>query len=149
MELYRKKPVVIQAEELKEPIEIETLEGTMRGEIGDFLIIGVNGEKYPCKPDIFHKTYTKVSDQNDSLEDYKNDLIDDLGSVLVGAEDRIYEFNEIKNKKIRLNAVQTKHAQENATATIRGLESLRSDIRRKQAKIIKLVTEICLLNPLI
>lgn len=36
---------------------INTLEGKMRAEIGDFIIQGVNGELYPCKPDIFHKTY--------------------------------------------------------------------------------------------
>lgn len=38
-------------------VEIKTLEGTMRGEVGDWIIRGVNGEFYPCKPDIFAKTY--------------------------------------------------------------------------------------------
>lgn len=37
--------------------DIETLEGTMRASWGDFIIKGVNGELYPCKPDIFEKTY--------------------------------------------------------------------------------------------
>lgn len=37
--------------------EIKTLEGTMTAEPGDFIIQGVEGEIYPCKPDIFHKTY--------------------------------------------------------------------------------------------
>lgn len=41
-------------------IEIKTLEGIMRGEVGDFIIRGVNGEIYPCKPDIFKQTYTEV-----------------------------------------------------------------------------------------
>jgi len=40
--------------------EIKTLEGVMRGNGGDFIIKGVNGEIYPCKPDIFDKTYEKV-----------------------------------------------------------------------------------------
>lgn len=40
--------------------EIETLEGTHRGKGADFIIKGVHGELYPCKPDIFHKTYEKV-----------------------------------------------------------------------------------------
>jgi hypothetical protein len=40
--------------------EIETLEGVMRGNGGDYIIKGVNGEVYPCKPDIFEKTYTEV-----------------------------------------------------------------------------------------
>lgn len=41
-------------------IPIETLEGTMRASVGDYIIKGVNGEFYPCKPDIFEKTYEKV-----------------------------------------------------------------------------------------
>lgn len=39
---------------------IETLEGTMKFTRGDMLIIGINGEAYPCKIDIFEKTYEKV-----------------------------------------------------------------------------------------
>jgi hypothetical protein len=41
-------------------IEIPTLEGVMRASLGDFIIKGVNGEFYPCKPDIFAKTYEAV-----------------------------------------------------------------------------------------
>ena len=37
--------------------EIKTLEGVMRGDCFDFIIQGVQGEIYPCKPDIFEKTY--------------------------------------------------------------------------------------------
>ena len=36
---------------------IHTLEGVMRADKGDWVIKGVNGELYPCKPDIFEKTY--------------------------------------------------------------------------------------------
>lgn len=36
---------------------IPTLEGTMRAEVGDWIICGVKGELYPCKPDIFAATY--------------------------------------------------------------------------------------------
>lgn len=39
---------------------IKTLEGTMKADIGDYIIKGVNGEFYPCKPDIFEKTYEEV-----------------------------------------------------------------------------------------
>lgn len=38
-------------------LKIKTLEGYMIANIGDYIIKGVNGEFYPCKPDIFHKTY--------------------------------------------------------------------------------------------
>ena len=39
---------------------IETLEGIMIANVGDYIIKGVNGEFYPCKPDIFEKTYELV-----------------------------------------------------------------------------------------
>lgn len=86
---YRKKPVVIEAvrftenwrykdakqwpevvvSPVLEPTErnpsgvygqIETLEGVMTCIPGDWIIRGVNGEVYPCKPGIFEKTYEKV-----------------------------------------------------------------------------------------
>ena len=76
MKLYRKKPVVIKAwqyfdgnelpSELKNrddidvdenSVKIKTLKGLMNVSNGDYIIIGVNGEAYPCKPDIFEKTY--------------------------------------------------------------------------------------------
>ena len=38
-------------------VEIETLEGVMRGNNGDWIIQGIKGELYPCKPDIFEATY--------------------------------------------------------------------------------------------
>ena len=41
---------------------IKTLEGEMRVEIGDWVITGVQGEHYPCKPDIFKQTYEEVED---------------------------------------------------------------------------------------
>ena len=41
-------------------IAIDTLEGTMRADAGDFVIRGVQGEFYPCKPDIFEATYELV-----------------------------------------------------------------------------------------
>jgi hypothetical protein len=40
-----------------EHLEIDTLEGTMTAQVGDFIIRGVEDEHYPCKPDIFWKTY--------------------------------------------------------------------------------------------
>lgn len=60
MSKYRKKPVIIEAYQTDKELDIKTLEGTMHASIGDFIITGVNGEKYPCKPDIFEQTYEKV-----------------------------------------------------------------------------------------
>ncbi len=57
---YRKKPVIVTAYQTDKELLIETLEGTMKADIGDFIITGVRGEKYPCKPDIFYATYDEV-----------------------------------------------------------------------------------------
>ena len=79
MPKFRKKPVVIEAVQLPVTLapawladavdaedvrlfadghaEVSTLEGIMRGDPGDWLIQGVKGEIYPCKPDIFTTTY--------------------------------------------------------------------------------------------
>jgi hypothetical protein len=72
---YRKKPVVIEAEQFFEhgtdgwPLgvykdsasptgfAIDTLEGSYHVTEGDWIITGIKGEKYPCKPDVFEATY--------------------------------------------------------------------------------------------
>ena len=46
-------------------LEIDTLEGIMTANIGDWIIIGVEGELYPCKDNIFKKTYEEVKDVKD------------------------------------------------------------------------------------
>ena len=62
MAKYRKKPVIIEAYRTDKVLDIPTLEGTMHAEIGDWIITGVNGEQYPCKPEIFEKTYEYVGE---------------------------------------------------------------------------------------
>jgi hypothetical protein len=44
----------------EEGLYITTLEGVMRADKGDWIIKGVKGELYPCKPDIFEMTYEQV-----------------------------------------------------------------------------------------
>jgi len=90
MAKFRKKPVVIEAVQWKDDTEsfneiqelnkdgsrmitsiggdispaqlsIPTLEGDMRANVNDWIIKGVSGEVYPCKPDIFEKTYEAVA----------------------------------------------------------------------------------------
>ena len=61
---YRKKPIVVESYKTDKEIVIHTLEGDMKASIGDYIITGVNGEKYPCKPDIFEKTYEVVNNTN-------------------------------------------------------------------------------------
>lgn len=80
---FRKKPVVIEAfqwtgEERPHQwpawatkvvlvggcdLYVETLEGRMRADLGDWIICSVKGEQYPCKPDIFYVTYEPVKDE--------------------------------------------------------------------------------------
>lgn len=58
---YRKKPVVVDvAGPITEQMKIKTLEGEMLALPGDYIITGVHGERYPCKPEIFLKTYELV-----------------------------------------------------------------------------------------
>lgn len=58
---YRKKPVVEAYQTDKEQI-IHTLEGDMKADVGDYIITGVDGEQYPCKPNIFEKTYEPIKE---------------------------------------------------------------------------------------
>lgn len=84
MRRYRKKPVIIEAVRWNgfnivevlalargignisqsfadDWLEIETLEGAMRANKGDWIIRGIKGELYPCKDDIFRSTYEEVT----------------------------------------------------------------------------------------
>ena len=84
---YRKKPVVIEAIQFKDDVEtlekisqfidkefsvdytdpsnptikIPTHEGVMEAKVNDYIIKGIQGEFYPCKPDIFIETYEEVN----------------------------------------------------------------------------------------
>lgn len=57
---YRKKPIIVEAYIATKEEYIKTLEGTMKADKGDYVITGIRGERYPCKPDIFHETYEEV-----------------------------------------------------------------------------------------
>ena len=88
MARYRKKPVEIEALQFIDDVDritelsnfidnqdvqvsykdpknpkllIETLEGVIEASVGDYVIRGVHGEFYPCKPDIFNETYEEVN----------------------------------------------------------------------------------------
>lgn len=57
---YRKKPIIVEAYVATKEEHIKTLEGTMKADKGDYVITGIHGERYPCKPDIFKQTYEEV-----------------------------------------------------------------------------------------
>ena len=59
--MFRKRvPVYAFRYEGREPLIIHTLEGDMTASPGDWIITGVRGETYACKPDIFEETYEPV-----------------------------------------------------------------------------------------
>ena len=57
---YRKIPIELEAYQTDVEMDIETLEGVMHASIGDYIVTGIKGEKYPVKPDIFVKLYEEV-----------------------------------------------------------------------------------------
>lgn len=59
---YYPKKILDMANDGRLDMFIETLEGEMKASIGDYIIRGVDGEYYPCKPDIFEKTYERVEE---------------------------------------------------------------------------------------
>lgn len=58
---FRKLPVIVEAYQTKEKMTIDTLEGKMTAQPGDWIITGVDGEQYPCKPEIFKRTYEELN----------------------------------------------------------------------------------------
>ncbi len=60
MPAFRKKPVVIDAVRINEPMVIASLEGEMRAQAGDWIIKGVKGELYPCNDDVFRQSYDPI-----------------------------------------------------------------------------------------
>lgn len=58
-ETWFKKPVAVKAKQRNEAFEVQTLEGLMKGNAGDYEIIGIKQEHYPCNKEIFEATYTK------------------------------------------------------------------------------------------
>ena len=52
-----KKPIPIKCIQINEPFEVQTMEGVMKGKKGDWLMVGISGEMYPCDDDIFQATY--------------------------------------------------------------------------------------------
>lgn len=88
---YKKKPIVIEAYQTDKELNIETLEGTMHARAGDYIITGVSGEQYPCKPDIFKKTYEEITEEisDDDLISRQAAIkaIDDLPNCYNGYSD--------------------------------------------------------------
>lgn len=61
-DISRKKWDDYESIVLGDGLDIDTFEGRMEASIGDYIIKGVNGEFYPCKPNIFARTYEEVTE---------------------------------------------------------------------------------------
>lgn len=131
---YIKKPVIIEAvkydgtnkveiqdfmnrylDDTKDKqLKIETLEGVMLANVGDYIIKGINGEFYPCKPDIFKKTYKKAittTNKKINLDGMKAEIIEEFTvgidikkgtkAIIVKREDGKYIVFNKNQKKTR------------------------------------------------
>lgn len=56
----KKKPIAIKCIQIDEPFEVKTMEGKLIGKPGDWLMVGIDGEIYPCDASIFEKTYDLI-----------------------------------------------------------------------------------------
>jgi len=62
MPKFRRKPVIIEAVRIKKEMTIDTREGIKKGNPGDWLITGLDGEQYPCEDEYFRKAYEPADD---------------------------------------------------------------------------------------
>jgi len=60
-----KKPMVVKAVQMADDFKVTTPVGVVYGKAGDYLMIGVGGERYPVRKDIFKKTYEWVEDNEE------------------------------------------------------------------------------------
>lgn len=61
---FRKRPVIIEAYQTDKEMIIQTLEGPLHANPSDWIITGIRGEQYPCKPDVFERTYERVTNSH-------------------------------------------------------------------------------------
>lgn len=106
---YTKKPIAVQAYQTEEEIYIETLEGVMKADKGDWIIRGVKGELYPCKPDVFDLTYEETDNTINIYYDFIQwdtliTRLDKISRRLI----QIEEIYETESEKILNNARQIK-----------------------------------------
>jgi hypothetical protein len=81
---FRKRPVVVEAFRTEEWLEINTPEGVMRANPGDWVVTGTAGETYPVKPEIFATIYEPVEDDTAVLTNAAIDagMLEDLRRTL-------------------------------------------------------------------
>jgi hypothetical protein len=66
--VYRKKPVTVFAAPVDDEFEVNTLHGAVKGNKGDYLVMGVEFEMYPVKREIFEKTFEYADEKSNALD---------------------------------------------------------------------------------
>lgn len=103
-EQYSKRPVVIEAVQMDEPFKVDTLEGDdQHGKPGDYLVVGVEGERYPVDQDIFEETYRALEpddvvtpgERREWVQfDWHGEVSGEISDALVAALRREKDFSE-------------------------------------------------------
>lgn len=132
---FKKKPVTIDAiqwngkntEEVSKfvgesltidtnDLKINTLEGTMTASVGDFIIKGVKGEFYPCKPDIFEQTYDAAQECEKILCVYINKITKKYTRY------EVYPLSDTFTKEKLMESVNKYNSNDKETTTIKVYE---------------------------
>ncbi|EMF0102455.1 hypothetical protein ACS8GA_002653 [Enterococcus hirae] len=112
--------------------EIKTLEGIMVAKTGDYIIRGGEGEIYPCKPDIFEKTYD-VASQQSQLDDNQQIMLEQL-KINAGSEGSLTKaihslFNSLSISPVRLE-------KDGAEELLKARNALARLTRKQEAEVL-------------
>lgn len=112
---YRKKPITVEVERFLPELKlwpegvyeengayyIDTLEGRHVVTSGDWIITGVKGERYPCKPDVFEKTYELVEEMTEEKSVPKKPFSE--GSLLGSMTVKLFSVNNTFRTEISID----------------------------------------------
>lgn len=91
---WRKLPVVVTAQRMREPFVCVTMEGELAGKAGDWLMTGVRGEQYPCDDGVFRQTYEAAHLERRSPESTEDDreMAREVGEAYMYERGKSYDW---------------------------------------------------------
>ena len=144
MQRFRKKPVVVEAEQWLGTVEqkerllaegvimnipsldgsclVPTLEGNMTCQINDYIIKGIKGEYYPCKPDIFELTYDM--DEKETLEI-------EVNAETLGLNPEFVEAGIEVGDTITVDAAEDNIQEDNIEKVVVPVEAVKKKVNKK------------------
>ena len=144
MQRFRKKPVVVEAEQWLGTVEqkerllaegvimnipsldgsclVPTLEGNMTCQINDYIIKGIKGEYYPCKPDIFELTYDM--DEKETLEI-------EVNAETLGLNPEFVEAGIEVGDTIKVDAADDNIQEDNIEKVVVPVEAVKKKVNKK------------------